>query len=83
MRIGAVPVPLSTLLTPRELHAQLRAASVQHLIAVAEFRGHRYLDGIGLSPELPALRTICTADRAATPPSGLAAGAAADALSRG
>jgi acyl-CoA synthetase (AMP-forming)/AMP-acid ligase II len=41
-RIGAVLVPLSTLLAPRELVAQLRVASVQYLVAVEEFRGHRY-----------------------------------------
>src|SRR5262245_29416046 len=35
-RIGAVLVPLSTLLTARELVAQLRTASVQYLIAVEE-----------------------------------------------
>jgi acyl-CoA synthetase (AMP-forming)/AMP-acid ligase II len=43
-RIGAVLVPLSTLLQARELVAQLRVASVQFLISVEEFRGHRYLD---------------------------------------
>ncbi len=43
-RIGAVLVPLSTLLTAAELAAQLRAASVQFLLSVEEFRGHRYLD---------------------------------------
>ena len=45
-RIGAVLVPLSTLLQPPELVAQLRVASVQLLIAVEEFRGHRYLDDL-------------------------------------
>jgi acyl-CoA synthetase (AMP-forming)/AMP-acid ligase II len=62
-RIGAVLVPLSTLLTPRELVAQLRAASVHYLIAVEEFRGHRYLDD--LAPEiakLPALREVWRSD---------------------
>ncbi len=49
MRIGAVLVPLSTLLHRRELTAQLRTASVQHLIAVEEFRGHRYLDALDRS----------------------------------
>lgn len=44
IRIGAVLVPLSTLLPARELAAQLRTASVQFLIGVEEFRGHRYLD---------------------------------------
>jgi acyl-CoA synthetase (AMP-forming)/AMP-acid ligase II len=33
-RIGAVLVPLSTLLAPPELVAQLRVASVQYLVAV-------------------------------------------------
>lgn len=44
-RIGAVLVPLSTLLTTPELTEQLRVASVQHLIAVGEFRGRRYVPG--------------------------------------
>jgi acyl-CoA synthetase (AMP-forming)/AMP-acid ligase II len=60
-RIGAVLVPLSTLLQPPELVAQLRVASVQVLIAVEEFRGHRYLDdvdGIVGTPELPAVREV-------------------------
>lgn len=42
MRIGAVLVPLSTLLRPIELVTQLRVAGVQELIAVEEFRGRRY-----------------------------------------
>ncbi len=60
-RIGAVLVPLSTLLQPPELVAQLRVASVQVLIAVEEFRGHRYLDDLADvvdTAELPALRKI-------------------------
>jgi acyl-CoA synthetase (AMP-forming)/AMP-acid ligase II len=64
-RIGAVLVPLSTLLQPPELVAQLRVASVQVLIAVEEFRGHRYLDdlaGVVDSPKLPALREVWTPD---------------------
>ena len=45
-RIGAVLVPLSTLLTGPELVAQLRGRPrCSYLIAVEEFRGHRYLDG--------------------------------------
>ena len=62
-RIGAVLVPLSTLLAPPELVAQLRVASVQVLIAVEEFRGHRYLDelaGVLNTPTLPALRAVWT-----------------------
>ncbi|WP_216894247.1 class I adenylate-forming enzyme family protein [Nocardia alni] len=68
-RIGAVLVPLSTLLRPPELRAQLRVASVQFLIAAEEFRGRRHLDDLGLTdtdalfdPELPALRHVRTAD---------------------
>ena len=77
-RVGAVLVPLSTLLQPRELVAQLRVASVQVLISVAEFRGHRYLDELELelaapvtgdpilqSRKLPALRRVWTPDRLA------------------
>src|SRR5262245_51850772 len=65
-RIGAVLVPLSTLLRPPELVAQLRVASVQALIAVEEFRGHRYLDDLAKvvnTPELPALREVWTPDQ--------------------
>ncbi|BCO35137.1 long-chain fatty acid--CoA ligase [Mycobacterium heckeshornense] len=75
-RIGAVLVPLSTLLQPRELLAQLQTASVQLLITVEEFRGHRYLDDLRSAlgsrelgteellhhPKLPALRRIWTVD---------------------
>src|SRR6202008_1564368 len=52
-RIGAVLVPLSTLLQPPELVAQLRAASVQALIAVEEFRGHRYHDDLADAVRAP------------------------------
>ncbi len=61
-RIGAVLVPLSTLLQARELAAQLRTASVQFLISVEEFRGHRYLDELQRE-QLPALREVWTADQ--------------------
>jgi acyl-CoA synthetase (AMP-forming)/AMP-acid ligase II len=73
-RIGAVLVPLSTLLSARELIAQLRTSSVQFLISVDEFRGHRYLDELAASlglgdlsgtlrcTDLPALRRVWTAD---------------------
>ncbi|TDO14166.1 acyl-CoA synthetase (AMP-forming)/AMP-acid ligase II [Mycobacterium sp. BK086] len=69
-RVGAVLVPLSTLLTARELTAQLRTASVQYLIAVEEFRGHRYLDDLS---GLPALRQVWRADElpTGTPVSGI------------
>lgn len=42
MRIGAVLVPLSTLLQPVELQAQLRVAGVRHLLATTTFRGRDY-----------------------------------------
>ncbi|WP_082969171.1 class I adenylate-forming enzyme family protein [Mycobacterium kyorinense] len=61
-RIGAVLVPLSTLLKPAELTAQLRVASVQFLISVEDFRGHRYLDGLS-ETKLPALRQVWRTDR--------------------
>ncbi|MFD6895172.1 class I adenylate-forming enzyme family protein [Rhodococcus sp. NPDC060086] len=70
-RIGAVLVPLSTLLSGAELRAQIQAASICHLISVDEFRGHRYLDALAttigeptlepgdiLHPGLPSLRRI-------------------------
>lgn len=66
-RIGAVLVPLSTLLQSRELTAQLRVASVQFLVSVEEFRGHRYLDGLQRD-QLPALRQVWTADELAPLP---------------
>jgi acyl-CoA synthetase (AMP-forming)/AMP-acid ligase II len=66
-RIGAVLVPLSTLLQPAELVAQLRMAAVQFLVSVEEFRGHRYLDAVQSVPrtELPALQNLWAADRLA------------------
>ncbi|BBZ31629.1 class I adenylate-forming enzyme family protein [Mycolicibacterium confluentis] len=42
-RVGAVLVPLSTLLRPEELTAQVHTASVQHLITVEQFRGRHHL----------------------------------------
>ncbi|AHH18139.1 putative fatty-acid--CoA ligase [Nocardia nova SH22a] len=75
-RIGAVLVPLSTLLTPPELLTQLRVASVQVLIAAEEFRGHRHLDrlwealdtapvSVLLHSRVPALRTVWSTTEAA------------------
>ncbi|OBF86314.1 AMP-binding protein [Mycobacterium sp. 852002-51163_SCH5372311] len=59
-RIGAVLVPLSTLLRAGELVAQLRTAAVQFLVSVEEFRGHHYLDDLAPvgKTELPALRQV-------------------------
>jgi acyl-CoA synthetase (AMP-forming)/AMP-acid ligase II len=63
-RVGAVLVPLSTLLQPPELVAQLRVASVQFLVTVEEFRGHSYLDDVRRHrASLPALREVWRADR--------------------
>ena len=65
MRVGAVLVPLSTLLRPPELLAQLGVASVSHLVAVRSFRGRSYLDELRAhvdptrrDPRLPALRRV-------------------------
>ena len=91
-RIGAVLVPLSTLSPIRELLAQLRTASVQFLISVEEFRGHRYLDDLRSAlgvpesaetlqhPELPALRQVWSADRLAGTIAGEPARRVVDAL---
>jgi acyl-CoA synthetase (AMP-forming)/AMP-acid ligase II len=81
-RIGAVLVPLSTLLAPRELVAQLRVASVQHLVAVEEFRGHRYLDELeseaGSPTDLPALQHVWTPERLTS--AGAATNSSVDAI---
>ncbi len=54
-RIGAVLVPLSTLLRPPELLAQLTTASVSHLVTVPEFRGRHYVEDLeAAAPGLPA-----------------------------
>lgn len=79
-RIGAVLVPLSTLLKAGELAAQLRTASVQYLVGVHEFRGHHYLEDLANVPrlDLPALRRVWTVDQ--LPPAGAAARRMVDAL---
>jgi acyl-CoA synthetase (AMP-forming)/AMP-acid ligase II len=46
MRIGAVLVPLSTLLRPPELASHLRAAGVTHLVVSPTFRGRAYLEDL-------------------------------------
>lgn len=75
-RIGAVLVPLSTLLRPPELLAQLHIAAVSHLVVARTFRGRAYLDDLAsLAPDLlgtlgagrrdaalPALRAVWPAD---------------------
>jgi len=80
-RIGAVLVPLSTLLTPSELAAQLRVAAVQFLVGVDEFRGRRHLDGLGTPhPELPALQQVWTAEQLASATAGTRPARIIDAL---
>ena len=46
LRVGGVLVPLSTLLRPPELEAQLNVADVRHLVVARHFRGRSYLDDI-------------------------------------
>jgi acyl-CoA synthetase (AMP-forming)/AMP-acid ligase II len=45
-RVGGVLVPLSTLLRPPELAAQLEVAGVTHLVLAREFRGRAYVDDV-------------------------------------
>jgi acyl-CoA synthetase (AMP-forming)/AMP-acid ligase II len=92
-RIGAVLVPLSTLLQPRELVAQLRVASVQYLVAVDEFRSHRYHDDLAAElevlslgegplryPKLPALRYVWTPEQLTTTVASAGPAAVVDAM---
>jgi acyl-CoA synthetase (AMP-forming)/AMP-acid ligase II len=52
-RAGGTVVPLSTLLRPPELAAQLHTAGVEHLVMVRTFRGRDYLADLAvISPEL-------------------------------
>ncbi len=62
MRIGAVLVPLSTLLKPPELKAQLDVAGVTHLIVAREFRGRRYLEEVKSLDPPPLLRHVWALD---------------------
>jgi acyl-CoA synthetase (AMP-forming)/AMP-acid ligase II len=75
-RVGAVLVPLSTLLRPPELLAQLQTASVAHLVATPTFRDRCAIDeldaeapglvaairGGGRHPSAPSLRHLWTLD---------------------
>ncbi|MBI3213055.1 MAG: acyl--CoA ligase [Mycobacterium sp.] len=82
-RIGAVLVPLSTLLAARELAEQLRVASVQYVITVPQFRGHHHLAKLQeMASDLPALREVWTDDEAAALPVDHAARGLVDALCR-
>lgn len=59
MRVGGVLVPLSTLLRPPELIAQLGVASVTHLVAVRAYRNRSYADDLrAAAPEVPLVRRI-------------------------
>ena len=76
LRVGAVLVPLSTLLRPPELLAQVTTATITHLIAVPAFRDRRYLDDLevaasglvatvgsgGRHPAAPSLRRVWRSD---------------------
>jgi acyl-CoA synthetase (AMP-forming)/AMP-acid ligase II len=76
LRIGAVLVPLSTLLRPPEMLAQVTTASLSHLVTVRAFRDRSYLDDLetaapGLAaavssgarhPAAPSLRRLWTTD---------------------
>jgi acyl-CoA synthetase (AMP-forming)/AMP-acid ligase II len=80
-RVGACLVPLSTLLRPPELLAQLQTAAVTHLIAAREFRARFYLEELeeiapgiaattaagGRHPLLPALRSAWTFEEVPRP----------------
>ena len=65
MRMGAVLVPLSTLLRPPELEAQLRIAAVDHLVLEPEFRGRDYVADLESIGPLPRLRSRITRDELA------------------
>jgi acyl-CoA synthetase (AMP-forming)/AMP-acid ligase II len=71
MRIGAVLVPLSTMLRLPELEAQLRVAAVRHLIAQPVIRDRDMKAGIGAMDRtmLPSLRNIWWMDEALPPAS--------------
>lgn len=60
MRVGAVLVPLSTLLRPRELQQQLATAGVRHLISVDSHRGRDYRSDLAEIDRstLPSLRNV-------------------------
>lgn len=76
LRVGAVLVPLSTLLRPPELRAQLATAAATHLLVAPAVRDRRYLDELeaaapgllaavragGRHPAAPALRGVWPLD---------------------
>ena len=76
LRVGAMLVPLSTLLRAPELLTQLTTAHASHFITTAELRGRRYLDELedaspgllaavgagGRHPASPSLQRVWTTD---------------------
>jgi acyl-CoA synthetase (AMP-forming)/AMP-acid ligase II len=64
MRIGAVLTPLSTLLRPPELAAQLSLSGVRHMISISSYRGRDYRAEVATldRAQLPSLRDIWWAD---------------------
>jgi acyl-CoA synthetase (AMP-forming)/AMP-acid ligase II len=86
LRVGAVLVPLSTLLRPPELLVQVTTATITHLIAMPAFRDRRYLDDLEVAapglvaaigsgtrhPAAPSLRRLWPMD-ALPEPAGPAA----------
>ena len=80
-RVGGVLVPLSTLLRPPELAAQLQVAAVTHLVVARSFRDRSYLDDLGAvapgvagatlagrrHPALPFLRRVWLVDELPLP----------------
>ncbi len=79
MRIGAVLVPLSTMLRMPELDAQLRISGVRHLIAAPEIRGRDYraeMNAIDHSA-LPSLTNLWWSDEPLPAPSEAAQNVAA------
>jgi acyl-CoA synthetase (AMP-forming)/AMP-acid ligase II len=58
-RVGAVLVPLSTLLRNPELAAQLAIADVTHLVVASQFRGRSYLEDLeAIAPGANAATTV-------------------------
>jgi acyl-CoA synthetase (AMP-forming)/AMP-acid ligase II len=64
MRIGAVLTPLSTLLRPPELTAQLSIAGARHVIAASAHRGRNYREDFAIidPTKLPSLQNIWWAE---------------------
>ena len=67
-RAGGTVVPLSTLLRPPELAAQLHTAGVEHLVVVPTFRGRDYLADLALDLRGPRPRDRALRRRVAPAP---------------